>query len=128
MTPAGFCYKMKMAVGFLSQKYSSLNWVISIFLKDIKEGGKSSTFWVEAGFYLPLFLLCGTLAFLSEKLNGGCFRLPLLTIFNQLRSIYNVLCTVISTQETNTERKDMTLVNDTLIEIFLGRARFIHKK
>ena len=54
--------------------------------------------------------------------------LPLLTIFNQLRSIYNVLCTVISTQETNMEGKDMTLVNDIFIEVFLGRERFIHKK
>lgn len=99
------------------------------FFKDIKEGGQSSTFWVEASFYLSLFSsLWHSLAFLSEKLNGVCFRLPLLTIFNQLRGIYNVLCTVISTQETNTARKDMTLVSDTLTEIFLGRARLTHKE
>ena len=84
---------------------------------------------MEVGIYYPLFSsVRHSPAFLSEKLNGVCFRLPLLTIFNQLRSIYNVLCTVISTQETNTEGKDMTLVNDTFIEVFLGRKRFIHKK
>ena len=54
--------------------------------------------------------------------------LPLLTISNQLRNIYNVLCTVISTQETSMEGKDMTFVNDIFIEVFLGRGRFIHKK
>lgn len=114
---------------FLSQKYSSLNWVISIFFFKIlrKEVNPPSSGQMLV-FICPFSFLWHSPAFLSEKLNGVRFRLPLLTIFNQLRSIYNVLCTVISTQETNPERKDMTLVNDTVIEIVLGRARFIHKK
>lgn len=115
--------------GLLITKIFFLKLGTQYSFRDIKERGKSPIPWVDVGFYFPQFSsVRHSLAFLLEKLNGVCFRLLLLTIFNQLRSIYNVLCTVLSTQETNAEGKDMKLVNDTLTEIFLGRARSVHKK
>lgn len=128
MTCTGFSNKMKTAVGFLSQRYSSLNGVFSTFAEILRKQANPLFSGQKLFFILSLFYSRDSLVFLSEKLNDMYFRFPLLTIFNQLRSIYNVLCTVLSAQETNTKEKDMTLVSDTLIEMFLGRARFIHKK